>query len=192
MTSVSLLTLSAFNALEGFLFLKKFRRIVQLLSTFILALRNRLLQHHWVSWRGTSLNSLLELFVDIFPGWIVNLGSCLFFFFQCGPLKKKKKVFIEFVTVLLLLFYILVFGCEAYGILVPWRGSNPHILYWKCRVLTTGFPWKSLVMLTFEHPRVPSTGPGTQWWCRKSQGNHLHYVWWHFCHPRGELFHSFF
>ena len=124
MTSVSLLTLSAFNALEGFLFLKKFRRIVQLLSTVILALRNRLLQHHWVSWRVTSLNSLLELFVDIFPGWIVNLGSCLFFFFLMWTF-KKKKVFIEFVTILLLLFYVLVFWLWGIWDLSSLTGIKP-------------------------------------------------------------------
>ena len=40
------------------------------------------------------------------------------------------KVFIEFVTVLLL-FYVLLFGCQACGILAPHQGSTPRPLHWK-------------------------------------------------------------
>ena len=42
------------------------------------------------------------------------------------------KVFIAFATVLPL-FYLLVFGPEAHGILAPNQGSNPHSLHWKVR-----------------------------------------------------------
>ena len=52
------------------------------------------------------------------------------------------KVFIEFVTVLLL-FYVLVFGREAYGILVPWPGIEPAPRALEGEVLTTGLPGKS-------------------------------------------------
>ena len=138
MTSISLLTLSAFNALEWFLFLKKFRRIVQLLSTFILALRNHLLQHRWVSWRVTSLNSLLELFVDIFPGWIVNLGSCLFFFFF---FKVDLFFFLSPYGICYnIASVVLLFGCEAYGILVPWLGIKPSPPVLKVQSLSHWIP----------------------------------------------------
>ena len=42
------------------------------------------------------------------------------------------KVFIEFVTVLLL-FYGLVFGCKAHGIFTPCRRWNLHPLHWKAK-----------------------------------------------------------
>ena len=139
MTSISLLTLSAFNALEWFLFLKKFRRIVQLLSTFILALRNHLLQHRWVSWRVTSLNSLLELFVDIFPGWIVNLGSCLFFFFKVDFFFFFKSLW-NLLQYCFCCFTFWLFGCEAYGILVPWLGIKPSPPVLKVQSLSHWIP----------------------------------------------------
>ena len=47
------------------------------------------------------------------------------------------KVFIEFVTILLL-FYVLVFGCEACGILAPWSGIKPVPPALEGEVLTTG------------------------------------------------------
>ena len=39
------------------------------------------------------------------------------------------------------------FGCTAHltGPLFPYQGSNPHVLHWKHRVLTTGTPGKSLL-----------------------------------------------
>jgi len=42
------------------------------------------------------------------------------------------KVFIEFVTMLLLLF-MLLFGHEACGILAPWPGIKPTPLHWKVK-----------------------------------------------------------
>ena len=57
------------------------------------------------------------------------------------------KVFIEFVTVLLL-FYVLLFfffGPKAYGILAPQLGIEPVPLALEDEVLTTGQPGKSLV-----------------------------------------------
>ena len=58
------------------------------------------------------------------------------------------KVFIEFVTILLL-FYILgfSFGCEACGILVPVLGVEPILPELEGKVLTTGPPGKSLLIL---------------------------------------------
>ena len=52
------------------------------------------------------------------------------------------KVFIEFVTVLLL-FYVLLFGCQACGILAPQPGINPEAPALEGGVLTTGLPGKS-------------------------------------------------
>ena len=52
------------------------------------------------------------------------------------------KVFIEFVT-LLLLFYVLAFGCEACGILAPRPGIEPAPPALEGEVPTTGPPGKS-------------------------------------------------
>ena len=41
------------------------------------------------------------------------------------------KVFIEFVTILLLFFMFWFFGREACGILAPDQGLNPQPLHWK-------------------------------------------------------------
>ena len=58
------------------------------------------------------------------------------------------KVFIEFVTVLLL-FYVLVFGPEACGILAPWPGIKPAPPVLKGEAVTTGLPLKSVVGFFF-------------------------------------------
>ena len=47
------------------------------------------------------------------------------------------KVFIEFVTILLL-FYVLIFGLEAYGILAPQPGIEPSHPALEGEILTTG------------------------------------------------------
>ena len=52
------------------------------------------------------------------------------------------KVFIEFVTILLL-FYVLFFGHEACGILAPQPGIKPTAPALEGDVLTTGLPGKS-------------------------------------------------
>ena len=63
--------------------------------------------------------------------------------FLCGPF--FKKVFIEFVT-LLLLFYVLIFFChEAYGMLAPRLGIKPATPALEGEVLPTGPPGKSLI-----------------------------------------------
>ena len=49
------------------------------------------------------------------------------------------KVFTEFVTILLL-FYVLVFGVKAGGILAPWPGMEPAPPALEGEVLTTGLP----------------------------------------------------
>ena len=49
------------------------------------------------------------------------------------------KVFTEFVTILLL-FYVLVFGVKAGGILAPWPGVEPAPPALEGEVLTTGLP----------------------------------------------------
>ena len=36
------------------------------------------------------------------------------------------------------------------GSLFPKQGSNPNPLHWKCRVLTTGLPEKSLKVSSFD------------------------------------------
>ena len=52
------------------------------------------------------------------------------------------KVFIEFVTILLL-FYVLAFGYEACGVLVSQAGLEPTPPALEGQVLTTGLPAKS-------------------------------------------------
>ena len=52
------------------------------------------------------------------------------------------KVFIEFVTILLL-FYVSIFDCRAGGVLGPWPGIEPTPPALKGEVLTTGRPGKS-------------------------------------------------
>ena len=43
------------------------------------------------------------------------------------------KIFIEFITILLL-FYVLVFSAMRHvGFLLPDKGSNPHVLHWKAK-----------------------------------------------------------
>ena len=56
------------------------------------------------------------------------------------------KVFIEFVTILLLGFFFMFwfFGCEARGILAPRAGIKPAPPALEGEVLTTGLPAKSL------------------------------------------------
>ena len=58
------------------------------------------------------------------------------------------KVFIEFVTVFYL-FYILVFGYEACGILVPSPGIEPAPPALEGKVATTGLPGKSLLQYSY-------------------------------------------
>ena len=58
------------------------------------------------------------------------------------------KAFIEFVTILLL-FYILVFGHEACGILAPRPGIEPASPALEGEVLTTGLPEKSCITRFF-------------------------------------------
>ena len=71
-------------------------------------------------------------------------GTLHFIFFL---IKKKLrtifKVFIEFVTILLLFYVLFFFGSEVCEILAPQRGIKPHSLHWKANSLTTGPPEKS-------------------------------------------------
>ena len=53
-----------------------------------------------------------------------------------------KKIFIKFVTVLLL-FYVSIFDCRACGILGPWPGIEPTAPALEGEVLTTRLPGKS-------------------------------------------------
>ena len=66
-----------------------------------------------------------------------------FFFFKIFLMWTIFKVFIEFVTTLLL-FYVLVYGHEACGILAPRPGIEPTPPALEGKVLTTEPPGKSL------------------------------------------------
>ena len=54
------------------------------------------------------------------------------------------KVFIEFITVLILFYVVFFSGHEACRILAPWPGMEPTSLALEGEVLTTGPPGKSL------------------------------------------------
>ena len=58
-------------------------------------------------------------------------------------MQTSFKAFIEFVTILLL-FYVLFFGPEAGGILVPQPGIQPEPFALEGKALTHGPPGKSL------------------------------------------------
>ena len=60
------------------------------------------------------------------------------------------KVFIEFVTILLL-FYALVFWLKARGILAPQPGNQPAPPALEGKALTTGPPGKPLRDFIFSH-----------------------------------------
>ena len=66
----------------------------------------------------------------------------IFFFLMTGII---FKLFIEFVTILLLpcFIFILIFGHEAHEILVPQPGIEPESLALEGEILTTGPPGKS-------------------------------------------------
>ena len=72
------------------------------------------------------------------------------------------KVFIEFVTILLL-FIFWYFGCEACGILAPWPGIEHTHPALEDRVLNTGWPGK------------PPLDFWTQEICKEEQANGLHH-----------------
>ena len=77
------------------------------------------------------------------PGFHSPLGFCAFFFFLMWTI---SKVFVEFVTILLLLFMFWFFGQEAWGTLSTCPGIKPTPPTWKGKV-----PWsarKSLVLHT--------------------------------------------
>ena len=70
----------------------------------------------------------------------------LFFFFKISLMWTIFKVFIDFVTILLL-FYVWFFGRDACGILVPRPGIKPAPPALEGEVLTTEPPGKSLFWL---------------------------------------------
>ena len=59
------------------------------------------------------------------------------------------KVFIDFVTLLLLLFMLWFFDCKLCGILAPQPGVEPARPVLECEVSATGQPRKSLFFSFF-------------------------------------------
>ena len=67
------------------------------------------------------------------------------------------KVFIEFVTILLLFCILVFFGLKACGNLAPQPGIEPTASALEGKLLTTGSPGKSQENMHFlEFPRWPS------------------------------------
>ena len=71
--------------------------------------------------------------------------------------RELPKVFIEF-SIILFLFYVLLFGHEACGILAHQLGIKPPLLALEGEVPTTGPPEKSLFDLLVVYP--PAAPPG--------------------------------
>ena len=69
------------------------------------------------------------------PSMLVDqhLRVLLFFLFLRFFDVAIFKVFIEFVTILLLFYILGFFGREAHGILVPLLGIEPSPLHWKVK-----------------------------------------------------------
>ena len=68
--------------------------------------------------------------------------TTFFFLYSLLFFKKNFKVFIEFVTVLLLLFMLWLFGHEACGISAPQEGIEPSPPALEGEISTTGPPGK--------------------------------------------------
>ena len=68
------------------------------------------------------------------------------------PDKKEESLFLFLFVLFYLIFKPLGAAC---GILFSQQGSNPHLLHWKCGVLTTGPPGMSL--LCFKQNLKPMT-----------------------------------
>ena len=85
------------------------------------------------------------------------------------------KVLIEFVTILLL-FYILVLGHKVCGIFAPWAGIKPTPLALEGKVMTTGLPGKSYVVWLLDSCLLSHSfhGSWVQVWLRwvLSSGRH--------------------
>ena len=83
----------------------------------------------------------------IFPARVLEWGAIAFSGSYIAYSLKCSSLF------LLLKFIILIFiSClchTARGTLGPWPGLNPHPLHWKCGVLITGPPGKSLISSPF-------------------------------------------
>ena len=95
------------------------------------------------------------------------------------------KVFIEFVTLLLLLFMFCFFGIQACGLLAPWPGMEPAPPVLEGEVLTTG-PAREVSSTIIWHPATPNaitesssvlTFPNIGWAYRTG---HLYWApqWW--------------
>ena len=69
------------------------------------------------------------------------------FFFKIFFYVDFFKVFIEFVTILVLFYVLFFFGPEACGILAPQPGTKPILLALEGKVLITRLPGKSLMDL---------------------------------------------
>ena len=80
--------------------------------------------------------------------YVAMLVLSFFFFLKIFLTLTIKKVFIEFVTVLLLLYVFFFLGHEECGILAPCSGIEPTPSELEGEVLITGPPGKS-VMLVF-------------------------------------------
>ena len=84
----------------------------------------------------------------IWFNYILSTGDTLYLLKNFFLMWTIFKVFIEFVTILLM-FCFGFFGCEACGILAPWPGNEPAPLALEGEVSTTGPPGKSLQEIHF-------------------------------------------
>ena len=83
--------------------------------------------------------------VSLTPITTHTYSFCLsfFFFFNCGPFLKSLLSLLQYCFC----FMFLVFGCEAHGILSPRTGIEPAPPALEGKILTTGLPLKSTLLL---------------------------------------------
>ena len=71
------------------------------------------------------------------------------------------KVFVEFVTILLLLFMFWCFGCEASGIWAHWQGIEPVAPALGSEILTTGLLKSQVIQFLHEEMQSSCLSPYT-------------------------------
>ena len=83
----------------------------------------------------------------LLPVTEVHQQGIHFLWVSCSTTIFQGLPFVFFLLLLFVFIYLCVFMAtlvQQMGSLLPDQGSNPHSVQWKCRVLTTGPPGKSL------------------------------------------------
>ena len=103
-----------------------------------------------IEWALTMVGIFSLIYYFMYLSFKIHTKSMYYLNFILFPFLKILlvwtifKVFIEFVTILLLFYVLFLFGHEAWGILAPPPGIEPIPLALEGEVLTTGPSRKSL------------------------------------------------